>query len=510
MQRNISNCVLRACRKQTLQTLPKPRINNVAYIAARRGFKTLRSVSFADQSRKCNQTVLRLSSRLYSSDGLPGHFIVTLPALSPTMEMGTVVRWEKQVGDSINEGDVLCEIETDKATMGVESSEEGFLAKVFVEEGTKDVPIGRLLCIIAENEGDVAAFKDYADTVMVTEGATTPSKPKESPPPPPVAAATPAPPPPTPVSPLPPTPSVRAPPPPSSAGGRVIASPLAKKLAADMGIDLQGVQGTGPGGRIVKADVDAYSPDQAPVGIGAQPTPVPVTTSDYTDIPLSGIRKTIAKRLLESKQSIPHYYLSVDVEMDNVLKLRKELNSILESDGSKLSVNDFVIKASALACMKQPEANSSWMDDKIRQFNQVDLCVAVQTDNGLITPIVFNADSKGLSTISNNVRNLAEKAREGKLMPQEFQGGTFTVSNLGMFGVKNFSAIINPPQACILAVGAAQKAMIPDDTCEEGFRTASVLSVTLSCDHRVVDGAVGAQWLQHFKKFLEKPETMLL
>ncbi|XP_033099800.1 dihydrolipoyllysine-residue acetyltransferase component of pyruvate dehydrogenase complex, mitochondrial-like isoform X2 [Anneissia japonica] len=428
------------------------------------------------------------------------------------MEMGTVVRWEKQAGDSLSEGDVLCEIETDKATMGFEAPEEGYLAKTFVEEGTKDVPIGRLLCIIVENEDDVAAFKDYPDTGMVTEGA--PEAKDSSPPPPPTQPAapvsTPPPPSPPPVAAPQPPPVRQQPIQPASSGERVIASPLAKKIASEMGIDLQALQGTGPGGRITKSDVEGYVPQQIPVSTTAQATPMPITTADYTDIPLSNIRKTIAKRLLESKQTIPHYYLTVDVEMDNVLQLRKELNSILEASGDKLSVNDFIIKASALSCMKTPEANSSWMDDKIRQFNQVDLSVAVQTDNGLITPIIFNANSKGLSSISNDVKSLAEKAREGKLRPQEFQGGTFTVSNLGMFGVKSFSAIINPPQACILAVGAAQKMMVPDDSSEEGFRTATVLSVTLSCDHRVVDGAVGAQWMQHFKRFLEKPETMLL
>jgi len=228
----------------------------------------------------------------------------------------------------------------------------------------------------------------------------------------------------------------------------------------------------------------------------------------FEDIQVSNVRKVIAKRLLESKQFIPHYYLSVDIVMDECLKLREKLNKILENEKQKLSVNDFVIKASALACLQVPEANSFWMESFIRRNFNVDVSVAVQTDNGLITPIVFDAHSKGLAAINHDVANLAKKAREGKLQPAEFQGGTFTVSNLGMFGIKNFSAIINPPQSCILAVGATEKRVLPAP--DSGHKDASVMSVTLSCDHRVVDGAIGARWLQQFKKYLEKPYTMLL
>nr|XP_006825400.1 PREDICTED: dihydrolipoyllysine-residue acetyltransferase component of pyruvate dehydrogenase complex, mitochondrial-like [Saccoglossus kowalevskii] len=284
----------------------------------------------------------------------------------------------------------------------------------------------------------------------------------------------------------------------------------------------QRIKGTGPQGRIKAEDVEAAAaapppPPQPPAAVPTTPistsAPAPLpppTATSYTDIELSGMRKTIANRLTYSKQTVPHYYLTVDIRVDDLLQLRKDLNKEVEPDGIKLSVNDFIVKASALACLKIPEANSAWQDTFIRQFQSVDVNVAVSTDRGLITPIVFNADGKGISTINQDIKSLAVKAREGKLQPEEYQGGTFTVSNLGMFGVKHFTAIINPPQACILAVGGVKKTLVVDEDNEQGYSAASVMNVTLSCDHRVVDGAVGAQWLQHFKKFLEKPYTMLL
>ncbi|CAG5874009.1 unnamed protein product [Menidia menidia] len=459
---------------------------------------------------------------------------VTLPALSPTMTMGTVQRWEKKVGEKLGEGDLLAEIETDKATIGFEVQEEGYLAKILVAEGTRDVPLGAPLCIIVEKESDIAAFKDYAaaPAAAVPAAAAASSAP---------AAAAPA----------------------ASRKGRVFASPLAKKLASEKGIDLAQVSGSGPDGRITRKDVESFVPPKAapaaaaaPAPAAAPPTPAAAPAAPagtFTDIPISNIRKVsprwrprrpliqhdaptapprtgfkagvcsaasgpcrpllplqvIAQRLMQSKQTIPHYYLSVDVNMDQVIELRKELNEEVKAQNIKLSVNDFIIKASALACLKVPECNSSWMETVIRQNHVVDVSVAVSTANGLITPIVFNAHTKGLASISADVSALAAKARDGKLQPHEFQGGTFTISNLGMFGVKNFSAIINPPQACILAVGGSEKRLLPADN-EKGFDVASVMSVTLSCDHRVVDGAVGAQWLAEFRKFLEKPVTMLL
>lgn len=428
----------------------------------------------------------------------PTHMQILLPALSPTMTMGTVQRWEKKVGEKLSEGDLLAEIETDKATIGFEVQEEGYLAKILVPEGTKDVPLGTPLCIIVEKQEDIPAFADYRPTEV------TGLKPQAAAPvPPPVAAAPPTPQPPA------PTPSA----PPAGPKGRIFVSPLAKKLAAERGIDLTQVKGTGPEGRIIKKDIDSFVPSKAapaPAAAMAPPGPrvAPTPTGVFTDIPISNIRRVIAQRLMQSKQTIPHYYLSIDVNMGEVLLVRKELNKMLDGKG-KISVNDFIIKASALACLKVPEANSSWMDTVIRQNHVVDVSVAVSTPAGLLTPIVFNAHIKGLETIASDVVSLASKAREGKLQPHEFQGGTFTISNLGMFGIKNFSAIINPPQACILAIGASEDKLVPADN-EKGFDVASVMSVTLSCDHRVVDGAVGAQWLAEFKKYLEKPVTMLL
>ncbi|XP_075402717.1 dihydrolipoyllysine-residue acetyltransferase component of pyruvate dehydrogenase complex, mitochondrial [Tenrec ecaudatus] len=433
----------------------------------------------------------------------PTHMQVLLPALSPTMTMGTVQRWEKKVGEKLSEGDLLAEIETDKATIGFEVQEEGYLAKVLIPEGTRDVPLGTPLCIIVEKEADIPAFADYRPTEVAD------LKPQAPPPTlPPVATVPPT------AQPLAPAPSAARPATPAGPKvGRVFVSPLAKKMAAEKGIDLAQVKGTGPDGRIIKKDIDSFVPSKAaPVPAAAVPPPIPgvapVPAGVFTDIPISNIRRVIAQRLMQSKQTIPHYYLSVDVNMGEVLTVRKELNKMLEGRG-KVSVNDFIIKASALACLKVPEANSSWLDTVIRQNHVVDISVAVSTPAGLITPIVFNAHIKGLETIASDVVSLATKAREGKLQPHEFQGGTFTISNLGMFGIKNFSAIINPPQACILAIGSSEDRLVPADN-EKGFDVATMMSVTLSCDHRVVDGAVGAQWLAEFRKYLEKPITMLL
>ncbi|XP_071451925.1 dihydrolipoyllysine-residue acetyltransferase component of pyruvate dehydrogenase complex, mitochondrial [Hetaerina americana] len=467
-------------------------------------------------SRRLNATNLSCRQRYYASDSdFPTHQKVLLPALSPTMEKGTIISWEKKEGDKLNEGDLLAEIETDKATMGFETPEEGYLAKILIPAGSKDVQIGKLVCIIVENEEDVAAFKEYKD--MAPEGAPSPAPPK----------APSAPSPPTPVMPPPPPPISSAPPPPpqpaapTGGGGRVFATPLARKLAAEKGIDLGGL-GSGSG---MYASITAADLASAPAAGAAAPMAAPsrVPGAAFTDLPVSNIRAVIAQRLSESKQNIPHYYLSVDINMDRVMSLRQELNEQLaaahkkapktegeESRPTKLSVNDFIIKAAALSCRKVPEANSSWLGSVIREFHTVDISVAVSTPRGLITPIVFGAERKGLADICRDVQTLAAKARAGKLQPNEFQGGTFSISNLGMFGVKNFSAIINPPQACILAVGSTEKRLIPDESAESGHKVSQVLSVTLSCDHRVVDGAVGAQWLAAFRSLLEKPHTMLL
>merc|ERR550517_871054 len=446
--------------------------------------------------------------RCYSSH--PPHVKVTLPALSPTMEMGSIVTWEKKEGDKVSEGDLLCEIETDKATMGFETPEEGYLAKIFIEAGTRDIPIGKLLCIIVEEQEDVAKFADF-DASSVSEAAAP------APPAPSAPAATPAPPPP-------PPPAAAAPIPAAApvqrsapvAGGKVFASPAAKRVAAEKGIDLSQIKGgSGMDGMITSKDVESFKPVAAASAPSSLLTSFPAASPQdlagsgaYTDAEASGIRKGIAKRLQQSKHEIPHYYLTVECRMDKIMALRKEINATYEKEGVKLSVNDFVIKAVALACKRVPECNSAWMESFIRTFHTCDVSVAVDTASGLITPIVTGVEAKGLAEISESVKEMAGRAKVGKLAPHEYQGGTITVSNLGMFGINQFTAIINPPQACILAVGGTEKKVVVG--ADGGPSVANMMRVTMSCDHRVVDGAVGAQWLQHFKKFMENPQAMLL
>jgi pyruvate dehydrogenase E2 component (dihydrolipoamide acetyltransferase) len=417
------------------------------------------------------------------------------------MEMGSIVTWEKKEGDKVSEGDLLCEIETDKATMGFETPEEGYLAKVFIEAGTRDIPIGKLLCIIVEEQEDVAKFADFDASSVVEAAAPAPAAP---------AAAAPAPPPPAPAAAPAAAPVQRSAP---VAGGKVFASPAAKRVAAEKGIDLSQIKsGSGMDGMITSKDVESFKPAAAaPSLLSSFPAASPQDLAGsgvYTDAEASGIRKVIAKRLQQSKHEIPHYYLTVECRMDKIMALRKEINATYEKEGVKLSVNDFVIKAVALSCKRVPDCNSAWMETFIRTFHTCDVSVAVDTGSGLITPIVTGVESKGLAEISESVKEMAGRAKVGKLAPHEYQGGTITVSNLGMFGINQFTAIINPPQACILAVGGTEKKVVVG---AEGAPTvANMMRVTMSCDHRVVDGAVGAQWLQHFKKFMENPQAMLL
>lgn len=420
------------------------------------------------------------------------------------MEMGTIVSWAKKEGDKLNEGDLLAEIETDKATMGFETPEEGYLAKILVPAGVRDVPIGKLVCIIVDDESKVAAFKDYKDDGSAAPAAAAAPAPTPAPAAPKPAAAAPPPPSPAPQPVFTPS-SVQS----ASHGSRIFASPLAKKLAAEKGLDLASIgQGSGLFGSITSKDLAKASVASAQTTIAAPARVAPA--GSFSDLPTTGVRNVIAKRLLESKQTIPHYYLTVDISIDEIMKLRKQMNAALEKEGAKLTVNDFIIKATALACKKVPEANSAWMDTFIREFHTVDVSVAVSTKTGLITPIVFEAEKKGLLEISQEVKALANKAREGKLQPHEYQGGTISISNLGMFGIRTCSSIINPPQSCILAVGAPQTRLVPDSNSPTGSRPSDFLQVTLSCDHRTVDGAVGAQWLIAFRQLIEKPTNMLL
>ncbi|CAG8469499.1 10216_t:CDS:2 [Acaulospora morrowiae] len=436
--------------------------------------------------------------RYYGSQSYPSHIVVPMPALSPTMTMGNIGKWRKEIGDAITPGDVLVEIETDKAQMDFECQEEGYLAKILIETGAKDVNVGNPIAIIAEDQEDVQKFTDYVieqssttPEVEQVEETHEPSAQKET-------------------SKEPPSEKSREPIKGRSPTDRILASPVARKLAAERGISLDQVTGTGPKDRIVKADILNFVPPSAPSPTVDKPTTSSVeATSEYTDIPLTNMRKVIAERLSESKQSIPHYYLTIEVEVDRLLKLREELNK--DSDGKyKLSVNDFIIKSAALALLEIPEANSSWHGDFIRRYHNADVSVAVATPSGLITPVVKNAQAKGLASISRQVKELADRAKEGKLAPHEYQGGSFTVSNLGMFGIKSFTAIINPPQSCILAVGATKQKLVPDSSQETGYQIVNTMHVTLSCDHRVVDGALGAQWLSAWRSYMENPIKLIL
>ena len=440
---------------------------------------------------------------------------VPLPALSPTMESGSLVSWDKKEGDQLSEGDLLAEIETDKATMAFETPEEGYLAKILVPAGTKGVPLGQPLCIIVESEEDIAKFKNVSVEEAIAAaggGGDTPPPPAAPQPeaPTPQSQQTPPPAPPAQPQPQQNTPSSQAPPAQQQQqSDRTFASPLARKLARDMGVQLP-QSGSGPNGRVVAEDLKGATVDAGPTHTSSPPPPPPTSAGDFIDLPLTNMRQTIAKRLTMSKQTVPHYYLTVNLKVDELLELRERINAMLKTDNVKLSVNDFIVKAAALSCKKVPQVNSIWQETYIRQYNRVDVCVAVATDNGLITPIVFNAENKGIQDIGTEIRSLAERARSGKLQPHEFQGGTFTISNLGMFDISHFTAVINPPQSAILAVGSTQKILVPSNSDEEKFKVVNTLNVTLSCDHRVVDGAVGAKWLQWFRKYMEKPINMLL
>ena len=434
---------------------------------------------------------------------------ILMPALSPTMTEGKLAQWLKAEGDVVAAGDVLAEIETDKATMEVEAVDEGVLAKIVVPGGTEGVAVNAVIAVLADEGEDAAGVDvDALSTLPSPAPSAAPasaSEPTPAPapaPPAPVAAPTPAPIPlPTPA----PTPAPAT---------RVFASPLARRLAGDAGIDLTAVAGSGPRGRIVKKDVEAAiaaGPVPAAVApaIAGGPTPAPAGDlpgmPGYDAIPHSMMRKTIARRLTESKQTAPHFYLTVDCRIDELLDLRKKLNA--NANDYKLSVNDLIIRAAALALKEVPEANASWFEDAVRMWHTVDISVAVAIEGGLITPIIRGAEGKGLKAISSEMKDLAERARIGKLAPEEYQGGTFSISNLGMFGIKEFSAVINPPQGAILAVGAGEPRPVVVDG---ALAVGTVMTCTLSVDHRVVDGAVGAAFMQVFKGLIEEPLKMLL
>jgi pyruvate dehydrogenase E2 component (dihydrolipoamide acetyltransferase) len=443
---------------------------------------------------------------------------ILMPALSPTMEEGKLAKWHVKEGDEVSSGDVIAEIETDKATMEFEAVDEGRIGKILVAEGTEGVKVNAPIAILLEEGEDASAAAAPADIhsamSSIKDAVAAETK---------VAKAEP--------TPMPAAAPIAAPQP--STSERVFASPLAKRIAAEKGIDLHAVAGTGPRGRIVKSDVEATKPGAAPAPKSATPVAtVPVASSaapaapsalpdariffkpgEYDEIPHDSMRKSIAKRLTASTSGIPHFYLTIDCRIDALLAARKRLNDASPKGANdkqpayKLSVNDFLVKAAALALKKVPEVNASWTDNAVLRHKHADVGVAVALDFGLITPIVFAAEDKGLAAISNEVKSLALRARDKKLKPQEYEGGTFAISNLGMFGISHFTAVINPPHAAILAVGAGvEKPVIANGKVE----VATVMTVTMSCDHRVIDGATGARFLQVFKQFVEDPAAMLL
>ena len=445
-----------------------------------------------------------------------------MPALSPTMEEGTLAKWLVKEGDDVKSGDILAEIETDKATMEFEAVDEGKIAKILVPEGTDGVKVGAPIAIMSGEGEDASAAAGAAP-----KADTAPPAPPTAAPEPKADATPKAAPTPTPevkgygVS---PTETPAAPPqpaaPPRSDGDRIKASPLARRLAQAQNIDLSTLQGSGPGGRIVRADIDAAvgkapaaAPAQAPAAApapalgGHAVLPGPMEQAiPHEAIKLSNIRKTIARRLTESKQQIPHIYLTVDIQLDALLKLRGELNAGLEGREVKLSVNDLLIKALAQALIAVPECNVSFAGDQLFKYSRADISVAVSIPAGLITPIIVGADAKSVSAISTEMKDLATRAKEGKLQPQEYQGGTASLSNMGMYGIKQFEAVINPPQGMIMAIGAGEKRPY---VVNDSLQIATVMSATGSFDHRAIDGADGARLMQAFKRLVENPLGML-
>jgi len=434
-----------------------------------------------------------------------------MPALSPTMEEGTLAKWLVKEGDKVASGDILAEIETDKATMEFEAVDEGTVAKILVPEGSEGVKVGAPIAILAgegEDASKAASAAPKADTAApAPPKAPQAPKPDETPKAPSAPAAVETPPAPS------------APAAPRSEGERIKASPLARRLAQAQNIDLSSLKGSGPGGRIVRADIDAAAgkaPAAAPAAAPGVPAPALAThlvmpgpmeqAIPHEAVKLSNIRKTIARRLTEAKQQVPHIYLTVDIQLDALLKLRSELNAGLESRGVKLSVNDLLIKALAQALIEVPECNVAFAGDQMLKYSRADISVAVSVPAGLITPIIVDAGSKSVSAISAEMKDLAARARDGKLQPTEYQGGTASISNMGMFGIKNFEAVINPPQGMIMAIGAGEKRPY---VINDSLQIATVMSATGSFDHRAIDGADGAKLMQAFKRLVENPLGML-
>ena len=420
---------------------------------------------------------------------------ILMPALSPTMTDGTLARWLVAEGDAVRSGDVIAEIETDKATMEVEALDDGVMAKLVIAEGTQNVAVNALIAVLAEEGEDASEAAKGAENTPENTPVPAPPAPVAAPTPTPAPVATPTP---APVAPQ----AVAV-----QKGARIFASPLARRIAGDAGLDITSVMGTGPHGRIIRADVEeAIAKGAAAVTTSAATPTMGMAAQSERFEPHSAMRRVIAERLQQSKQKAPHFYLTVDCEIDNLLQARKALNEVAP-EGVKISVNDMVVKAAAAALIAVPEVNGYFEEAGCRYFSDADICIAVAVDGGLVTPVIKAANHLGLSAIASASADLAKRARDNQLDPAEYAGGTFTISNLGMFGVREFSAVINPPQAAILAVGAGEKRPVVRG---DALDIATVMSVTLSADHRIVDGAVGARWLQAFKGAIENPVTMLL
>ena len=406
---------------------------------------------------------------------------ILMPALSPTMEEGTLAKWHVKPGDTVKSGDVIAEIETDKATMEVEAVDEGVVEAILIAEGTEGVKVN---LPIARLSGEGAAPAPVVSVVVPIPPAPVPAAPAR------IVAA------------------------PASTAARILASPLARRIAGQKGLDLTRITGSGPHGRIIRADVEGTVAAARPTlaaPVAATPSrslaQMGIPDGSYDLMPLDGMRKTVARRMTESFRDVPHFPLSIDVELDELLAARAKINAILEKQGVKVSVNDMVIKAAAVALMRVPEANASYTPEGIAMHHHADIAMAVAVPGGLITPIIRAAETKGLARIATEAKDLAERARTKKLKPEEFQGGTFSISNLGMFGIKSFASIINEPQGAILSVGAGEKRPVVRGN---ELAIATIMTVTLTCDHRVVDGAIGARWLGVFKTLIEDPITMIV
>lgn len=430
---------------------------------------------------------------------------ITMPALSPTMEEGVVAKWLVKEGDVVSSGDIIAEVETDKATMEVEAVDEGIVGQILVKEGGDPVPVNKVIAVLLEEGESRDSLNDHVD-----ESKKLPTKKKKS------------------------TEktaqnqklseikntsdsAVKINSTNQKETSRVFASPLAKRMALKAGINLDSVKGSGPNGRIIKSDIDSLldqtnstldKTNQSKISFKDPEGNLKQNNlPSFIEVPNTNMRKIIADRLTDSKRNVPHFYMTVDCEIDSLLELRKELNNRSKEGSFKLSVNDFIIGASALALSKVPDANASWTEKSILKYSSVDVSVAVALENGLVTPVIRNADQKGLAEISNEMKDLIIRARSNKLMPEEYQGGTFSISNLGMYGIKHFAAVINPPQGAILAIGSGKQQPVVKDG---ALSIATIMHCTLSCDHRVVDGAVGARFLDCFKGFIEDPVTMML